>query len=165
MTFPSHMSKLSSVFRWRTKDGRSLTLDEMGTTHIFNSMKMLFNHIAEAYGGQPVWYNKQYADYRMPSQRDARNMAHCVAMFVWEIRRRGDLPQKYQWPYQQIMRQLFENQKLKEHALEAPPEPRLNGIDARVKNELNLTPEEFGVFRENKPQCPTCGQYIKQEER
>lgn len=37
--------KPDSNFRWQTQEGEVLTLDEMSTWHVFNSLKMIWNHI------------------------------------------------------------------------------------------------------------------------
>ena len=43
-------------FLWYTNDGRILKLDEMVDRHCFNSMKMIYNHLAPDYGMTPVMY-------------------------------------------------------------------------------------------------------------
>lgn len=93
-------------FRWRTMDGDILTLDEMATKHIFNSMKMCFNHLAAAWGAKPVWFVKHYGDYASAAVREPRQLAWLVVFFILEIDRRGDLPERYSEPYQQIKDQL-----------------------------------------------------------
>jgi hypothetical protein len=103
-------------FQWKTMDGQILTLPEMKTSHIFNSMKMLFNHLAEVHGGEPVWFHKEYKDYirkaMTPGDRDEMGLIVCV--FITEIERRGDLPEQYREPYQQILHQIVGAQYLGE---------------------------------------------------
>lgn len=102
-----------STFRWRTMDGEILTIEEMSTRHIFNSMKMLFNHLAAEHGGDPVWFNHVYATYQGQSVREVRKSAQTVVFFIEEIERRGDLPDKYKVPYMQIYNQVKGVLKLK----------------------------------------------------
>jgi len=47
---------------WTTAEGETMLLCDMETTHLFNSMKMCFNHLAVMWGGKPVWFTKQYCD-------------------------------------------------------------------------------------------------------
>lgn len=94
-------------FRWQCMDGRVLTLEEMKTSHIFNSMKMVFNHLAEAHGGEPVWFLRHYDEYDIACAENPQTHAELVMFFILEIERRGDLPDKYRDPYSQIVEQIF----------------------------------------------------------
>src|SRR5438270_12907186 len=94
---------------WHCTDGTVLPVGEMKTRHMFNAMKMMFNHIADAHGGVPVWFNKQYEGLHEKAcgdMTDLREMALLVCCFVVEIELRGDLPEKYRDPYAQIVAQL-----------------------------------------------------------
>ena len=106
-SFPPSILVLCKSFRWRTQDGRLLYLHEMDTKHIFNSMKMIFNHIAEAYGATPIWYQHSYSGYKQAAKDRPKDLARTVVLFCCEIERRGDLPIKYLPPYAQIMKQIL----------------------------------------------------------
>jgi len=90
-------------FRWRCKSGLVLRLEEMETRHIFNAMKMLYNHLAVHYGLQPVWFQRQYSDVHQQAMLDSEQLAGVVMLFISEIERRGDLPDKYKVPYREIV--------------------------------------------------------------
>lgn len=94
-------------FRWRTMEGEVLALDEMETSHVFNAMKMIFNHLAEAWGGRPVWFTKAYGDYQDRAETDPAKLAGLVVFFIQEIERRGNLPDKYVEPYRSIVDQIL----------------------------------------------------------
>lgn len=94
-------------FRWKCMDGRVLTLEEMKTKHIFNSMKMVFNHLAEAHGGEPVWFERHYEIYEEMCERFPQAQAELVVFFLAEIERRGDLPAFYNEPYRLIKEQII----------------------------------------------------------
>lgn len=85
--------------------GEVLSLSEMDTGRIFNSMKMFFNHLAERYKGQPVWFVHRYEKYEKEVLNSPRDMARIIALFIVEIERRKDLPLKYKEPYELIARQ------------------------------------------------------------
>jgi hypothetical protein len=70
-------------------------------------MKMLFNHIAEAYGATPIWYQHSYETYKQVAKQRPKSLARTVAIFCYEIERRGDLPAKYLTPYCLIMEQIL----------------------------------------------------------
>ena len=110
-------TKELTQFLWRTMDGRTLTLAQMETKHIFNSMKMIFNHIAEAHGGHPVWFTKKYSDYARDCRTNPKTHAETVAFFIFEIDRRGDLPEKYQLAYQDIKNQIVGIKRISNHEL------------------------------------------------
>lgn len=84
-------------------EGEILSLDEMDTKHIFNSMKMIFNHICEVYGIPTVWHQHRYRDYIIKSHIIPKKLARQIHLFISEIERRGDLPSKYHEPYRQIL--------------------------------------------------------------
>jgi hypothetical protein len=95
-----------TAFLWRTMEGEVLTLEQMETKHLFNSMKMCFNHIAEVYGGRPVWFKHSYSDYFERARLEPVTVAGYVVIFMKEIDRRGDLPAKYHAPYADIVSQI-----------------------------------------------------------
>lgn len=94
-------------FRWRTMEGDIFTLPQMKTSHIFNSMKMCFNHLADTYGGRPVWFNHVYSDYRAYAESSPGGLAWLVVFFMREIERRGDLPKHMESPYSEIRNQVL----------------------------------------------------------
>jgi hypothetical protein len=116
-SFPPEFDAIAEAFRWRSMDGRVLYLREMKTSHIFNSMKMVFNHIAEEYGGRPVWYVHPYAGVKDEVRRRPREQARLVALFCYEIEARGDLPERYEDPYNEIMSQILNLRELRMDAI------------------------------------------------
>src|SRR6266404_9247599 len=91
-------------FRWRTMDGRILKLEEMKTSHIFNSMKMIFNHLAEEFKESPIWFNHKYSDYHQAAKQSPKQLAFIILIFITEIEARQDLNIKYKEPYEVIKR-------------------------------------------------------------
>ena len=91
---------------WVTAGGERLVIGEMDTKHLFNSMKMLFNHLAEAWGGHPVWFQKRYQDTAWMAREDPKPLAEFVCRAVVAINARGDLPERYHAPYAEIVGQL-----------------------------------------------------------
>jgi hypothetical protein len=94
-------------FLWSTQEGEILSLAEMETKHCFNAAKALFNAVAEAWGGRPVWYVKKYPDYQRSARQDPQEFLKPFRIFYAEIERRGDLPEKYYAPWREIKEQIF----------------------------------------------------------
>ena len=90
-------------FKWHTQDGQILSLDEMDTKHIFNSMKMYYNHLARQAGFPEIWFMHEYGDHYLRLHRFADAYAKVIVIFVHEIETRGDLPEKYHEPYYRII--------------------------------------------------------------
>jgi len=95
--------KQKQTFQWQTKDGGILTLDQMSTRHIFNCMKMLYNHLAMTIGLEGVWFKQKYDDQLMHAIVSPSKVMNTIVIFVHEIEVRGDLPFFYKEPYEQIV--------------------------------------------------------------
>lgn len=157
--FPPALRTLSNSFKWRTQDGRVLWLHEMKTSHIFNSMKMLFNHIAEAYGATPIWYQHSYEGFKKSAKNRPKDLARVVAVFCYEIERRGDLDQKYWEPYRLIMEQIL---GIKEWMLDALPEPvevRSVTIDDVLRDMDDVMIEKHGLDPHNDEEWYDLSEY------
>jgi hypothetical protein len=92
-----------SSFRWRTAEGEVYNLSQMKTSHIFNSLKMVYNHVAVAYGKPPIWFVHEYREYHESSATKPEQMLKICLAFVYTIEHRGDLPFKYVEPYSHIL--------------------------------------------------------------
>lgn len=91
------------TFRWHTSEGEILTLDRMSSSHKFNCLKMLYNHIAKQYGLPTIWFTRQYEDYIVKAQTISRKLALQMCAFIISIETEGTLPQQYWESYQQIL--------------------------------------------------------------
>lgn len=92
---------------WTTNEGERIPLWQMRTAHLFNAMKMMFNHLAEAHGGQPVWFQKKYGGAAAIARGLPGVAAWWVVVMLWELDRRTDIPGKYLQPLQEIREQVF----------------------------------------------------------
>ncbi len=91
---------------WTTAQGVKIPITEMKTSHLFNAMKMTFNHLAVENGGAPVWFQHVYGDYLAKATAEPTNLARMVVLMLAEIQRRSDLPDEYQEPLRQIVSQI-----------------------------------------------------------
>jgi hypothetical protein len=96
------LNKIKKSFRWKTMQGEVLTLDEMDTKHVFNSLKMCYNHLADRFNKPVFWFNNKYSDYIDMAIHDPDKLALICVVFLLEIEKRTDLPIKYNWIYRKI---------------------------------------------------------------
>jgi len=100
-------------FRWHTMEGDILSLREMETRHIFNCLKMYYNHFADRHGLPTIWFNKTYMNLLELAQDEPLPLLKTMALFIYEIERRDDLHPTYVKPYFEIMR-VIQTMTLKE---------------------------------------------------
>jgi len=92
--------------KWRTMDGQILTPSEMATSHLFNSVKMIYNHLAEEFDRPTIWFTKKHVQYQAAAQLNPRALAETLRNLIIELERRNDLPPKYHGPYTVIKNEL-----------------------------------------------------------
>lgn len=111
---PDHFGDIGNVGRplyWTTQDGRTMPITSMTTGHLFNAMKMLFNHLAAEHGGEPVWFTKVWSGSVVNAVTAPRQMAARILLMCEELDRRSDLPLHYKEPYALIRAQVFREPK------------------------------------------------------
>lgn len=123
-TLAKNSKRTGSVVRpdelmWTCSDGRQVRLGDMDTGHLFNAMKMTFNHLASVHGGKPVWFQNVYSDTTMQALAAPRIMAGYVAMLK-VLSTRNDLPGHYAEPLAEIRKQV-------EAGVVALPQPSAGG--------------------------------------
>ena len=120
------------TFLWVTKKRQVLRLGQMKTSHIFNSMKLLYNHLAKEYGMPTFWFRQQYQDVLFTIHSLINNVcklstiqmnthrftAEIIVLFIMEIEARGDLPDKYCDVYNKIIAVLRNASKIESILLE-----------------------------------------------
>lgn len=94
-------------FRWETQDGMNLKINEMHTSHIFNAMKMLFNHLAKVWNGKPILFTKEHRGCYVSAAEDPKQLAFYILYFIHHIEKRGDLKSYLKDAYIKILEQVF----------------------------------------------------------
>lgn len=92
---------------WKTALGRFVAVRAMQTSHLFNAMKMCFNHLAEQHNGQPVLFTHKYRDFTARAVHDPGWLAVFVVGMLFELETRTDLPAFYVEPLRLIRAQVF----------------------------------------------------------
>lgn len=115
MSIPLELLKLTEVtapkeWRWKTAIKQYLTLQQMETDHIFNSMKMLYNHLADELGEETVWFSQEYVGFSLMAVESPDWMAFHILLFIKEIESRGDLSLKYRGAYEEIVSRIMRRQ-------------------------------------------------------
>jgi len=78
-------------FEWQTMDGHILTLEEMDTSHIFQCIRMFYNHLALANKWPSVGQNiKYYGDYKTYAIHRGGELMLLMMFFMQEFENRKD---------------------------------------------------------------------------
>lgn len=96
---------------WTTAEGQRIPIRLMETSHLFNAMKMTFNHLAAMHGGEPVWFTREYCDFTTAAITGPQRLARIVVAMLAELETRRDLPEQYAEPLAAISTQIYEQQK------------------------------------------------------
>ena len=106
--------RVTETFVWKTRDGRQLKIQDMTTGHIFNAMKMIYNHLVEPIEGKSVWMQHRYTEMLQRASEDFDETLARLLFFIYHLEVRGDLPAHYRSPYQRILRNLEVHPQLRE---------------------------------------------------
>lgn len=78
---------------WKTQNGHTLKIWEMDTDHVYNSMKMIYNHLANGCDAVIVKpFHNMYFESNSLKSMDRRRLLRQAMAFAIVIERRGDLP-------------------------------------------------------------------------
>jgi hypothetical protein len=83
----------------------------MNTAHLFNAMKMCFNHLAVEHGGEPVWHEHVYSNFVYAAETVPHQLAFIVVKMLEELDTRTNLPEEMVQPLALIRNQV-ENARL-----------------------------------------------------
>ena len=78
-------------YMWKSKDKGFIHLDNMDTNHIFNCLKMLYNHIANMIGAPRVMFTKEYEDLYKNWLESPDVIIDYMKAFIITIEKRQDL--------------------------------------------------------------------------
>jgi hypothetical protein len=92
---------------WKTQNGHKLHIWEMDTDHVYNSMKMIYNHLANGCGAVTVKpFHNMYFEANSLKSIDRRVLLRKAMAFNVVIERRGDLPYENDGGYDIISKAL-----------------------------------------------------------
>jgi hypothetical protein len=91
-----------SNLKWRQANGKEINIRDMDTVHLFNSLKMVYNHFAEVYDLPTYMFGNEYEYYKAMVMDDPFGMLKVIEVLNSELYGRRDLPKKYEFIYNSI---------------------------------------------------------------
>jgi len=82
--------------------GEILDTSQMDTSHLFNSVKMMYNHLAELVGFPTFWFTKQYKVIYKLCEEDPQKHINVLKGLVIELEKREDMEDRYIEVYSHI---------------------------------------------------------------
>tara|TARA_R100000781_G_scaffold22286_1_gene16577 strand:+ start:1184 stop:1618 length:435 start_codon:yes stop_codon:yes gene_type:complete len=73
-----------------TADGTTLKADEMETKHLFNCIKMWYNHLAVIVGFQDIWFGKKKAHIFHTWENEPQKGIDILKRYMYEFEKRDD---------------------------------------------------------------------------
>jgi len=89
-------------FYWRTMQNQVIHISQMRTSHLFNSTKMIYNHMAELIGFPTFWFTKKYEDHTIKWIEQPEKQLHTLKGLVEELETRTDWDESQKDIYQKI---------------------------------------------------------------
>jgi hypothetical protein len=100
-------------FAWTTVEGKKIPLKQMETKHLFNSMKMIYNHVALNYNRKVIGSFKfQPGKAKSIAKNPAPFIKTCL-IFINELEHRN-IPYFFRRDYKQILRQVFKTKLIED---------------------------------------------------
>tara|TARA_R100000742_G_C4229948_1_gene51750 strand:+ start:240 stop:689 length:450 start_codon:yes stop_codon:yes gene_type:complete len=87
---------------WRTMNGEVLVITEMKTGHLFNSVKMVYNHMAELIGFPTFWFSNKYESHTKRWIEDPEGQLNTLKQMVEELETRLDWDSEHRASYRNI---------------------------------------------------------------
>jgi hypothetical protein len=91
------IAKQTDYLIWRGMD-----INEMHTSHVFNTFKMLYNHMAEGVGFPTYRMTRRYNDIRNLWINNPNYMLDLLKVFAREVVKRKDLSQYHSTTFERI---------------------------------------------------------------
>ena len=79
---------------WVTADNKLIDIREMDSGHLFNILKMLYNHLARLGSLPEVWFSKEYDFFYKMWNQEPQQMINMMKLMIEEMEKRiktGDL--------------------------------------------------------------------------
>ena len=102
-----NIEEVVKTLSWKAKGRGYLSIWEMDTDHVYNTLKMIYNHFAMDCGFDTIGeQNHIYTDMKSASAKKRRKLLREAIAFSLVIERRGDLPYECQEGYDIISKAL-----------------------------------------------------------
>lgn len=115
---------------WETADGQRNKPQNMDQVHVFNTLKMLYNHGALAFGYDVLNPVKLYNNWGVLSQKNPERLAQMIAVFLIEVYDRPGLVRAAQANLEFIIRNLSLSSYMGSLCQKTPEIIRQTNLDA-----------------------------------
>ena len=88
--------------QWKTMQGYILDTDQMDTNYLFNSVKMMYNHLAELLGFPTFWFTKEYKNIYEKCKEDPQKHIDTLKGLIIELEKREDIEDRHIEVYSHI---------------------------------------------------------------
>ena len=96
------VQRIKEVMLWRTMNGEILNIREMKTGHLFNSVKMIYNHMAELIGFPTFWFSNKYKSHTEKWIEDPEGQLDILKKMIEELETRVDWESEHRASYRKI---------------------------------------------------------------
>ena len=96
------LKKRKKGLMWQTMEGEVLHSSQMETSHLFNSVKMIYNHLAELIGFPTFWFNNRYSTYTDLWMNEPKSTMETLKTLVIELEDRTDWNENQKNTYNKI---------------------------------------------------------------
>lgn len=87
---------------WQTMEGYILHTSQMKTSHLFNSVKMIYNHMAQLIGFPTFWFNKEYEKWNEIWINEPEQTLESLKIMIEELETRTDWDENQKSTYMKI---------------------------------------------------------------
>ncbi len=87
---------------WQTMEGYILHTSQMKTSHLFNSVKMIYNHMAQLIGFPTFWFNKEYEKWNEIWINEPEQTLESLKIMIEELETRTDWDENQKSTYMSI---------------------------------------------------------------
>ena len=87
---------------WRTMQNELIHTSQMETSHLFNSVKMMYNHMAELIGFPTFWFNNKYGAWTDRLINKPEESLDALKTLVLELEDRTDWNENQKNTYMKI---------------------------------------------------------------
>jgi len=89
-------------FYWVTMEKDIVHSSQMNTSHLFNSTKMIYNHMADLIGFPTFWFSKKYEEHTKKWLSNPQNQLDTLKKLVKELETRTDWDERQKSIYNKI---------------------------------------------------------------
>jgi hypothetical protein len=95
-------NNLNNGMMWKTMEGGIIHTSQMSTSHLFNSVKMIYNHMADIIGFPTFWFRNKYEEINKKWLANPEYQMDILKKLILELEKRDDWDERQKHIYNQI---------------------------------------------------------------